>query len=183
VLGRHSHTHPFAALYLPMRARPRCTERAHRTSRDERKVAPRTAHMCSWSSTHRSPVLARSGQGRSASFCAAPDRRQTLSRRSRQVSRHSTELSSVCGCRFGVMGQFDGRPRAVRFGYFASGGATSTQQSQRSKRFAYCFSRKRGRAIPLLETPAAARSSPGREASFRLAGRNVTRSDGGLGSG
>jgi hypothetical protein len=56
----------------------------------------------------------------------------------------------------------------VRVRYFASGGATSTQQSQRSRRFAYCFLARRGGRLRFLKPPAAARSSPGREASFRL---------------
>jgi hypothetical protein len=68
---------PHARTELPIRTHGRNTERRARTMRTPPISAHISAHMRLWCSTHRSPVLARSGQGRSASFCAAPDRHES----------------------------------------------------------------------------------------------------------
>jgi hypothetical protein len=79
------------------------TERRARTPVAAASCPPRTALMRSCRSTHRTPVLARSGHESSASFCAASDRtRQALIRQSDRVGRHPTEVLCVCWCRFAL---------------------------------------------------------------------------------
>jgi hypothetical protein len=153
--GHHPHAPPSTVVALPRSVPPDdyalvstfCTvppgtERAHRTSPDGVNLHAHIGTQRSWCSTRGTPVLAHSGKGGSASFCAAPDR-------------HSGGRVGSAGIRWnshpcvGVDSVFSAAGPGGPFRYSVSGSCREAQHLQRSRRLpTVCLE---GREAPLLE--------------------------------
>jgi hypothetical protein len=124
----------------------------HRTTRNYRRTSP--AHRLLLVEPHRSPVLARSGPGAlGVVLCGSGSTRKPLSWRSRQVSRHSPELSSVC-CIDSVVSA--AVSQASDLGIPRQGHATRRSNRNEVGGLPTCF-RERGGRFRFLKPPAAAR--------------------------